>query len=200
MNRRNPNWPNPDYPLQVSPEDYERQVQQWVIEASRVEGRSIRWDHRELVKGNGGDYQIDVYGELDILGGAAIKLLVECKRTRRPVEREEMLAFAMKLQDTSSHKGMMFSTAGYQSGAIQFAASRGIAAITFVDGQPKYETKSRSQSQPPHYRSATLKYGGWFMTIEETGARSRWLDSKLLAPVVEWIRCCPDGPHSNDGD
>ena len=171
-----------------------------MIEASAAEGRSIRWDHRELVKGNGGDYQIDVYGELDILGGAAIKLLVECKRTRRPVEREEMLAFAMKLQDTSSHKGMMFSTAGYQSGAIQFAASRGIAAITFVDGQPKYETKLRSQSQPPYVSTANLEYGGWFMTMEETGVRSRWLDSKLLDPIVEWILEDIDGPRNTNGD
>ena len=76
-------------------------------------------------------------------------VLVECKRNGRPVEREELLALEAKRVDVGAHKAMIFSTGGFQSGALQYAESRGIATITFLDGDFLYETRGSVPASPP---------------------------------------------------
>jgi restriction system protein len=42
---------------------------------------------------------------------------------------------------------MIFSTSGFQKGALEYAAAHGIATITFIDGKSTYETRAMN-SQP----------------------------------------------------
>ena len=124
MDQSHDNPWNPDAPVHITPEEYEKQVCTWLSNAAKKDGNNIRWLHREVVEGQGGDYQIDVTGEMSLLGGATLRILVECKRCRRPVERDELLAHAMKVQDTASHKGMVFSTAGFRAAPLNSPKAR----------------------------------------------------------------------------
>jgi len=84
-----------------------------------------------------------------VLRGARVLVLVECKRNSRPVEREQVLALESKRVEVGAHKAMIFSTGGFQSGALQYAGSRGIATVTFLDGRFLYETRGRMPASPP---------------------------------------------------
>ena len=178
---------NPDAPIHITPEEYEKQVCSWLSNAAKKDGNNIRWLHREVVEGQGGDYQIDVTGGISLLGGATLRILVECKRWRRPVERDHLLALAMKVQDTASHKGMVFSTAGFQRGALEFAKSKGIATLILTGGSANYFTRSLGPDRALPTRSAFPPYGAWFVTRGETGVSRSWVASDLLDPIIDWI-------------
>jgi restriction system protein len=87
--------------------------------------------HLKHLSGPGGDYEFYAVAEFSILRGARILVLVECKRYSQPVEREKLLALWAKVQDVKAHKAMIFATCGFQSGALEYAKSYGIATIAF---------------------------------------------------------------------
>ncbi len=68
-------------------------------------------------------------------------MLVECKRHRDPVKRDLVLALHAKLADVGAHKAMMFSTGGFQKGAVEYASEHGIALVVFRAGRATYETR-----------------------------------------------------------
>lgn len=187
MKRSTTNPWNPTDSLKISPEDYEREVLNWLSEASGNAGTTVELVHQQKVEGHGGDYKIDITGEFSVLGGATIRVLIECKRHKRPVERDDMAAFVAKIRDTSSHKGMIFSTSGFQRGALKLAKSEGIAAITFLDGQANYFTKSIGPTRTPPSWIKFPKHGGWFLTTEGDAVHSSWVDVDRLDPIAEWI-------------
>lgn len=174
--------------MQITPEDYEKEVLCWLSNASGKGKVELCLSHRQKVEGHGGDYEIDIVGEFSLLGGAAMRILVECKRHRRPVERDAVLAFANKIQDTDSQKGMMFSTAGFQQGAIEFAESRRIALVTFVDGKFNYETRSIRTNQEASGWVDFPRYGGVFLTMNGIAIGIRSVGFDELDPIVEWIK------------
>ena len=175
---------NPLNPLEITPEEYERTVLDWLRQ--NEQDQVVTLLHREVVKGGGGDYQIDVTAELTIFG-ATLRILIECKKWRRPVERDHMLAFAMKVQDTGSHKGMMFATSGFQKGAIDFAATRGIATVVFLEGNANFVTASRWPT-PTTTRFGFPEYGGWFLRAKEGNIACSWVSSDRTDPIDSWVR------------
>lgn len=136
--KRNRNSPwNPAVPVALSPTDFELQVRDWLSRgASGLD--SFQAAHQGSVSGQGGEYSIDVLAELTLFSGAKIVVLAECKHQRRPVQREEVLILEGKLRDVGGHKGMLFSTSGFQEGAIRLAGARGIATVTVLDGRWLY--------------------------------------------------------------
>ena len=187
MKRNHTNPLNPADPLKISPEDYEREVLHWLSETSDIAGTTVEFGHRQMVEGHGGDYEIDITGEFSVLEGATIRILIECKRHKRPVERDVVAALVTKIRDTSSHKGMIFSVSGFQRGALELAKSEGIAAITFVDGQANYFTKSLGPTQTPPSWDEFPKCGGWFLTMEGNTVHSSWVAIDRLDPIAQWI-------------
>lgn len=186
--KRNPTNPwNLADSLKISPEDYEREVLNWLSEISDNAGATIEFVHRQMVKGHGGDYQIDITGEFSVLGGTTIRILIECKRHKRPIERDFVAAFVAKIRDTSSHKGMIFSTSGFQRGALELAKSEGIAAITFVDGQASYVTRSLEPTPTPPSWDDFPRYGGWLLTLDGKAVHSSWVAIDRLDPINQWI-------------
>jgi restriction system protein len=140
---------NPKEPVQVTPEEYERQVLEW-LRASKGNQSDPHVGHLEKITGPGGEYEFDVVARFRSFGGAEFVVLVECKRHGRAVERELVLALPAKLNDVGAHKGMMFSTGGFQKGAIEYAAAHGIALLTFSDGCATYETRHHGPPiEPP---------------------------------------------------
>jgi restriction system protein len=54
-----------------------------------------------------------------------------------------------KLQSAGAQKGIVFSSSGFQSGAIKFADAHGIATIQLTEGKSNYFTKSADGNMEP---------------------------------------------------
>ncbi|MCX6007025.1 MAG: restriction endonuclease [Chloroflexi bacterium] len=139
---RDPDNPwNPKTQVEITPQQFERQVLEWV--KSSISSSSYdKITHQAIVPGQGGEYVIDIQVHLGLLKGASINILIECKHQRRSVERDEVLILEGKLRDTGAHKGILFATSGFQKGAISYAKAHGIATVTVINGSWLYETRS----------------------------------------------------------
>ncbi|WP_159473766.1 restriction endonuclease [Chryseobacterium sp. 18068] len=101
----------------------------------------LKIQHNTKIESYDGNYQIDVYTEFEALN-TKIKVLVECKKHKNFIKRETVQVLYDKIRATGSHKGIIFATSGFQSGAEKFAKEHGIALITIIDGKLTCSVKS----------------------------------------------------------
>ena len=125
----------------ITPTDFEKLVHSYLSNLGE-KLNSFESTHNLIIKKIDGNYQIDVYAEFIALGGH-IKVLIECKKHKNQIKRETVQLLYDKLRATSTHKGMIFSTSGFQSGAIKFAKVHGIALVKVFEGKLNYSTKSK---------------------------------------------------------
>jgi restriction system protein len=188
MSERNDRPPfHPPTPVQISPKEYELQVVAW-LKGTGSTLASFEVTHLRDLEGPGGEYSFDAVAELTLLGGALITVLVECKRTGRPVERENLLALWAKLQDVKAHKAMLFSTSGFQRGALEYAAAYGIATVVFVDGQALYMTKGMDGPASAPAWANLPPFAGIFLRQKEETINGRTIDVGHLEALTEWLR------------
>ena len=186
--KRNPKSPwNPAKPVELSPEEYERQVVAW-LRATGVTLEHFQVQHLKHLGGTGGDYEFDAVAEFSILKGARIVVLVECKRYSQPVDREKLLALWAKLQDVKAHKAMIFATCGFQSGALAYAESYGIATVAFVEGAFLYETKAAGPTAAPPSWVGLPNYAGIFMRIENGEIHCSTINVGHTQILSEWLQ------------
>ena len=184
---RNPDSPwNPYTPVEISPTEFEEQVLSWLERSAAEQGLPIKATPQGIVSGAGGDYSIDVLLE-STLFGASLLVLVECKHQRRPVERDELIVLEGKLRDVGAHKGMLFSTSGFQSGAIKYAAAHGIATVTVVSGQWLFETKGAGASPPPPSSLHFDRFEGIRLEPSATGISRHSVESDRVDALSEWF-------------
>ena len=148
-------------PVDVSPDDYERQVVAWLRQRGPLQ--SFQVQHQEKISGLAGEYTFDAVARFQAMGGAAFTVLIECKKHRRRVERHYVLALHQKLLDVGAHKAMIFSTAGFQRGAIEYAHKHGIATVHFADGRTAWVTTSRDESTILQLPMDAPSYVGWLI-------------------------------------
>jgi restriction system protein len=67
-----------------------------------------------------------------------------------------------KVSSTGAQKGMLFSIAGFQEGAIEYADVHGIALIQMADGGTSWSTRSIGPSTPPPPWVNIPKHVGWW--------------------------------------
>ncbi|MFD8992218.1 restriction endonuclease [Streptomyces goshikiensis] len=92
-----------------------------------AQGRNISVSRRETVFDNhGNSYNIDIFYEFDV-AGLHHRVAIECKDTRRPVERDDAIAFAGKIRDLPSTIGIFISKSGFQPAARKYLQDHGIA-------------------------------------------------------------------------
>ncbi len=96
-----------------------------------------------------------------------LTVLVECKHHRNPIRREMVQVLDSKLTSARAQKGMLFSTARFQQGALYYASSRRIALVHFTQGGPVYETRGRDGCQGPD-----RPYAAYWATITDAGGMS----------------------------
>jgi restriction system protein len=188
-NYRDPESPwNPRVPVNITPDAFELVVLDWLKTSAGQSGYRINAEHLGVAKGSGGDYKIDVLVMFTIFGGAQVTVLVECKHQRRPVEREDALILEAKLRDVGAHKGMLFSTSGFQKGAIEYAANKGIATVTVIAGKWLYETKAAIEEpvEPPPWVRLE-EFVGVRVTPTDKGISSHTIDSEHTDALVEWL-------------
>jgi restriction system protein len=75
-------------------------------------------------------------------------MLVECKRYKRAVERKVISELLSKIQSVGANKGIVISTSGYQSGAVEFAKEHKITLISIIDKEVFFITNSSSKPDP----------------------------------------------------
>jgi restriction system protein len=108
----------------------------------------FRVEHQELLETPDGDYRIDVTVRFTQLG-VDFLVIAECKDHKRPVERRDVQILSDKLRAAGAQKGILFSTNGFQKGAIEYARSHGIALVRLVEGALTYETRGLGNSARP---------------------------------------------------
>lgn len=164
----------------------------WLRKCGPTGDALIEAEHLGTITGVGGDYRIDVLVRLNIFGGAIVAILVECKHQRRPVERDEAMVLEAKLRDVGAHKGMLFSTSGFQKGAIQYATAHGIATIAVVNGKWLYETRGigNEPEEPPPWARYD-RFAGLRMTSTDNGISCHTIESGSVDGLQEWLaeRC-----------
>lgn len=149
-------------PISLRPPEFELAVKE-ILDAAGQELTSFNSRHQEAVPGVDGDYIIDITARFSALG-ADFLVLVECKHEKRKVERQDVQVLRDKVQSTGAHKGMMFSVAGFQSGAIEYATTHGIALVQMVDGSTCWLTRGAGPPTPPPppLWAGIPKYVGWW--------------------------------------
>lgn len=102
---------------------------------------AFKIEHDVKLTSSDGTYQIDVYATYTALG-AEMKILAECKQYKKRVGRDKVEVLESRLRSLGAQKGILLSTAGFQSGAIQFAEKHGIALIQVFDTRVNWYSHS----------------------------------------------------------
>jgi restriction system protein len=114
-----------------------------------------------MIRGVDGEYEVDVTARFSALGMNFL-VLVECKHYKSAIKRETLQILRDRILSTGAQKGALFSTSGFQSGALEYARIHGIATITMVDGQSTYMTKSLG-SRPSGFVVGIEPVAGWLV-------------------------------------
>lgn len=130
---------NPD----ISPKEFELLVKRYIDELAKESKTSVITNHDVKLTTHDGEYQIDVEAQFQFLN-LDFKILIECKKHKNPIKRDIVQVLHSKLQSSGAQKGAIFSTAAFQSGAINYAKSHGIALIRIIEGKTTYMTKGHN--------------------------------------------------------
>lgn len=149
-----------EQPMHVTPREYELAVKR-IIDASAESLVSYESKHLQTLAGADGEYTIDVVAKFTALG-AAFTVLVECKHQGRRVERQDVQVLWAKLQSLGAQKAMLFSVSGFQEGALEFAATHGVALVQFASGNTSWFTKSAGPPSPPPRWANIPQFVGWW--------------------------------------
>lgn len=132
-------------PAQLSPPEFELFVASLFESLAGTRAISeLRVQSHEVIRGVDGEYDFDATVRFD-LAGMEFLILVEAKCHRNPIKRELVQVLHQKLQSVGAQKAVLVSTAPFQSGALEFALTHGIALVTVTEGRFTYETKSAEQ-------------------------------------------------------
>lgn len=105
-----------------------------------------RSEHQEVVQGLDGDYEIDVTVRFSAFGMNFL-VPIQCKHHKNRIKRDVLQVLQSRVAAVGAQKGIVFSTAGFQSGAIEYAKAHGLGTVQVVDGGSIYLTRS-FQSEP----------------------------------------------------
>ncbi|WP_158852829.1 restriction endonuclease [Saccharothrix deserti] len=152
-----------------TPEEFEKYVYRLVKLLGR-DLRNLRVEHLEKIEGYDGSYIFDVTARFTGFGHLDFVCLFECKRHKRPVERGDMMELHGKKESVGAQKAIMVSTAGFQSGAIEFARKHGIASVQIVDQVVRYLTNSANPPSPGRLlKPVRGRYATWLHHGREGG-------------------------------
>ncbi len=187
MEDRNPDSPwNPASSPDIAPKEFEKQVVEWLRDSGSIL-EDFNVQHLKHLEGPSGDYEFDAVARFTILSGAKVIVVVECKRYSKPVERDHMLTLWAKKEDVNAHKAMMFATCGFQSGALKYAISKGIATVTFVEGSFLYETRAMGVLPEPPTWAEMPRYAGIMLKREDNPIQGSTINEEHLDALKDWL-------------
>lgn len=142
--------PRNGYPSPViTPEKFENIAKEYL---DALGGQLTQYTSRARIieSATDGDYEIDISCSFEALG-VEFRVIAECKRYKERVKRQVVSELHSKMQSLGYHKGIVFSVAGFQSGAIRFADQHGIALIQICDGRSKILLRSFAAQNLLHW-------------------------------------------------
>lgn len=80
--------------------------------------------------------QRDVWVEGKLCGLFPIKVLISCKRLKRPLNESDIDHFLGELSSSNAHKGVIYSYSGFNNLAIKKAKIRGISCMRLYQDEP----------------------------------------------------------------
>jgi restriction system protein len=172
----------------ISPSDFEKLVKGYLDNLGK-KLLSFKSIHDTKVDKPDGLYQIDVKAEFEFLN-AKFLVIIECKKHINKIKRDVIQLLFDKLRSIGAQKGMIFSTSGFQEGAIKFAREHGIALIRVIEGKYTYITKSKDfpNYQPPPWADVP-KYVGEFKYFENNSNNETtiYLQPGHLEPLRDFL-------------
>lgn len=116
-------------------EKYCGEILRGYAEAEQLKNFTITHDTK--LTSHDGTYQIDLYATFTAMG-SEFKVICECKRYKSKVNREKVVILHDKMRSLGAQKGILLSTNGFQSGAIQYAKEHGITLIRVYDNRVEF--------------------------------------------------------------
>lgn len=133
-----------------------------MLDAMGANLTDYRSEHRELIAGPDGEYEIDITARFFALAMDFL-VLVECKHHKNPIKREVVQTLHSKILSVGAHKGAIFSISSFQSGALDYAAAHGIAMVKIEDGRSNYFTRSVGPTPEPPAWANIPAVIGWLI-------------------------------------
>jgi restriction system protein len=133
--------------IDISPRDFEVQVKKH-LESLGKEIKDFKVTHNVVSNSHDGEYQIDVE-VIFFAFEVEFKVLVECKKYNSPIKRDMIQILKDKIERLGAHKGIIYTTSGFQSGAIRYAKEHGIALVKIVEGKALYEVRGNTNHEIP---------------------------------------------------
>lgn len=134
--------------FEITPTEFEMRCRDILAGYAESEGlKSFKITHNKIIHAHDGRYQIDIYAEFTAMG-VQFKVLCECKRYTNRVNRDKVAILHRKLESIGAHKGILISTSDFQSGAIEYAKTYGIALIKAEDYRFEYLSHSSGEPEP----------------------------------------------------
>ena len=154
---------------ELSPEEFEKEVRR-VLSLTGRRLKSFTTAHLETIRGSDGEYTFDVTATFEALG-ADFLVLIECKHQKDAVKREVLQILRDKMQSVGAHKGMVFSTATFQSGAREYATSHRMALVHLTDSGLVYIRKGAGMSSDTGVPASWIAVPGEesFRTLDAEG-------------------------------
>jgi restriction system protein len=167
----------------ITPEEFEEQVRADLLSMGG-QLKSFTAEKRALTVGLDGEYEIDVLAKFEALG-AQFVVVVECKKHKNAIKREDVQVLHSKMLSLGAQKAMLFATAEFQSGALEFARAHGIALVGVSEGHTAYRTKSLGPTiLPPGWP----KFVSWLVRENENGNKTFTLvgseNPEVLAEMI----------------
>lgn len=172
----------------ISPREFEQLVKDF-LEESGQGLKKLEVTHDTKLLGTDGTYQIDVLAIFEVFGGGEIKVLAECKYYNKRVQRDDVMLLYSKLQSLGAQKGMLFSNAGFQKGAHDFAKVHGIALISVIEGKFTYKTKSQNSPNfdPPSWVDIPKYVGEYQYNFTESSSTISYLQEGYMEALHNFI-------------
>lgn len=112
----------------------------------------------DVVQGTDGTYNFDATVRFPLMGMAFL-VLVEVKRHKDPIKRELVQVLHSKMLSVGAQKAVLVSTSPFQSGAVTFANTHGIALLTMTEGRHTFETKGQAPGPELTREQAASRFG-----------------------------------------
>ncbi len=109
----------------------------------------------EKLRSAEGTFEIDVVARMEALG-SSLTFLIECKKHRSAIKRDVVQVLYDRIRALGAHKGLLFSTASFQSGAVEYAKAHGIALVQLTEKGAVYIAKPWSIRAPRAPSGAAL--------------------------------------------
>jgi len=152
-----------DNPLELSPKEFEMAVRRQFdrLGTGLQDYRSVL---RERIEGDAGQYEIDISLRFNALG-VDFLLLVECKKYKSKVKRQQVQTLRDTVQAIGADKGIMISVLGYQQGAITYGQRHRLPLLTIQAGE--IACAHRSAHDRDRSRERIEPYSFWLFRVNK---------------------------------